>query len=247
MVHAPGPRSRGSSLKPVRVPIDDRNAERALAGRRGVFRPLLSPERRRMVSTERIDPALGASARKRRPWTTRAPPHRAVESAIVSRSRRRPRPTATRRGAAPPGSSAAAIPPMTRADAQQLGRRRRLAEQDDGQAHRHDRLGQQDDRGDDRRQARQRDRDQQVAGRLGGDPEQRQPEQARAAAASGRGRRRPRPTTKAHRRHEDRRDRDRTGRPARVAAAPPDDQQVARRSRSPWRCRGSTPSCGAAP
>ena len=113
------------------------------------------------------------------------------------------------------GIVAAAIPPMTRATPSSCDRRRRLAEQDDGQAHRHDRLGQQDDRGDDRRQSRQRDRDQQVADRLGGDPQDRQPEQAR--------RRRRQVQVAADladderaQRHEHGRDRHRTGRPARV-------------------------------
>ena len=149
----------------------------------------------------------------------------AVSRSAGGRPRLAPR---ARRGARASGTVAAAIPPIDERDAEQLARRRRLAEQDHRQAHRHDRLGEQDDRGDDRRQPRQRDRDEQVAGRLRGDPEQRQPEQARRAAASGRGRR----STVADRRTTQHRRptvaiATGPGRAARVAAAAPDEQQVA--------------------
>ena len=150
-------------------------------------------------------------------------PSTADPQLLVGDGRARCHPSRSR----PTGKVAAAIPPITRPDAEQLGRRRSLAEQHDGQAHRHHRLDQQDDRGDDRGQPWQRDRDQQVAGRLRGDPERRQPEQAvqRRGQVQLPG---PLPDDEGADRHQDRGDGDRSRRTARIAAAAPDDQQIGR-------------------
>ena len=97
-------------------------------------------------------------------------------SAEVARSET----AAGRRADRATGIVAAAIPPMTKRDAERAAPAT-ASRRAGTMARPIDMTGwaQQDDRGDDRRQSRQRDRDQQVAGRLRRDPEHRQPEQAR--------------------------------------------------------------------
>ena len=135
------------------------------------------------------------------------------------------------------GTVATAIPPITRTTPRSWSTvgaswSRTIAEHD-----RHHGLGEQDDRGQHRRQPRERQRDQQVAERLRRQPEQREPGEARR----GRGRVQVADDDAGEGRDErrrDRRDRDRPGRPPQVAAAAPDDEQVAgvaQRGREPER------------
>ncbi len=122
------------------------------------------------------------------------------------------------------GTVAAAIPPITRTTPSNWVARGRFAEKQHAQTDGDHGLGQQDDRGDDRRQAWQRDRDEQIPGRLRGHAEQDEPDQAAgrwrqvevADQAAGR---------KAGNGDHRGRDRHEPGRSIRVATGAPDRQQ----------------------
>ena len=142
------------------------------------------------------------------------------------------------------GTVATAIPPITRTTPRSWFDRRRLVEQDDPEHDRHHRLGEQDDRGQHGRQPRAA-----TARSAGSRATATSARAARASARLGRGRGRVQVADDDARegsdeRRRDRRDRDRPGRPPQVAAAAPDDEQVAgvaqrgRRARTPRRARG---------
>ena len=78
---------------------------------------------------------------------------------------------------------ASAMPPIDEHDPRELPRSTAARRAGPSPADGHDRLDSRIDRGDDRGQARQRDRDQQVAERLRGDPEEGEPGSARRPAA----------------------------------------------------------------